>query len=320
MANETLETNPIPQRLRYFSAFAGIGVTELAFKNVFPDSVCVGYSEIDPYAIAVYREHFPDHVNFGDITKLSIPDLPPFDMFIMGSPCTDLSSFQFTKLEWGGTRSVLFFDALKILRFHKPRYFLMENVASMRKERRDDISKELGVEPVMINSVCFGACHRRRLYWANFPVRKVEPDVSKHPHVEHILLPNVSVDKRLNLTFKGLSLRTHLPESPGIPYNISHANHKYYRPRPDGKFNPVLTTSSLLDIVWDGKNLRYLTMIELERLQTLPDDYTKFGRFKEKDGTETRKEIVKTRRHRLIGNSFHLKTIEYILNCLKTFS
>lgn len=300
--------------LRYFSAFSGIGVTELAFKNVFPDSICVGYSEIDPYALAVYRKHFPDHYNFGDIKSIDPNSIPEFDVFIMGSPCTDLSSFQFTKLEWNGTRSVLFFDALKILRHCKPRFFLMENVASMRKERCDDISRELGANPLMINSVCFGAGHRRRYYWANFPVRPPVLDISAGPKTKDILQNGITRSSVLALNFKGKPLTDTLPLH-GPPYNISHHNHKYYLPRKDEKCNPVLNTQSLLNVVWDGEKLRYMTSIELERLQCLPDDYTKFGIFD--DGTQ--KEIMKTKRQKLVGNAFHLKTIEYILNELKTY-
>jgi site-specific DNA-cytosine methylase len=315
------------QPLRYFSAFAGIGVTELAFNRVFPDSICVGYSEIDPYALAVYRKHFPKHKNYGDIRSLHANELPEFDVFVMGSPCTDLSSFQFSKLEWKGTRSVLFFDAVKILRHCKPKWFIMENVASMRKERCDDISKEIGVEPVMINSVVFGAGHRRRLYWVNFKIRPPKESdgaeflkrwkLAVPMYVEDVLETDVApLRTPLNLTFKGKPLRDHLPETVGKPYNISHHNHQYYLPRVDRKCNPVLTTQSLLNVVWDGRQLRYMTPTELERLQGLPDDYTKCGIFDE-NGNMVQKDIVKTRRHKLVGNSFHLTTFVYILESLR---
>ena len=304
--------------MKYLSLFSGIGTVELAFKKVFPDAICVGFSEIDPTALAVYRKHFPDHVNFGDVTKIDVKKLPYFDMMVFGSPCTDLSSFQFANLGWEGTRSVLFYDALKILRHCKPKYFLMENVASMEKQKCKDISKELGVEPILIDSVCFGAGHRRRYYWANFPIPVPIPDVTKPPHTADILQKNVPITKRLELKFKGLALRDRLPETPGICYNISHHNHKYYLPRADNKCNPVLTTQSLLNIVWDGTNLRYMTSIEIERLQTLPDDYTKFGSFLKKGSDKYEDvEIVKTKRHKLVGNAFHLATIEYILGHLK---
>jgi site-specific DNA-cytosine methylase len=38
--------------------FSGIGGFELAIHSVFPNAECVGYSEIDKYAIKTYRKHF----------------------------------------------------------------------------------------------------------------------------------------------------------------------------------------------------------------------------------------------------------------------
>ena len=39
----------------------------------------------------------------------------------------------------------------------------------MSKEIRDQITKELGVEPIMINSALVSAQNRKRLYWTNIP-------------------------------------------------------------------------------------------------------------------------------------------------------
>lgn len=82
-----METN----KIKYFSAFSGIGGFELAIQSVFPNAECVGFSEIDKYAIQIYQKHFSDHKNFGDITKIDIDNLPDFDLLVGGSPCQDLS-------------------------------------------------------------------------------------------------------------------------------------------------------------------------------------------------------------------------------------
>jgi DNA (cytosine-5)-methyltransferase 3A len=49
----------------------------------------------------------------------------------------------------------------------KPRFFLLENVASMPNNIKAYISEELGCEPVLINSALVSAQHRKRLYWTN---------------------------------------------------------------------------------------------------------------------------------------------------------
>ena len=75
--------------MKYFSACSGIGGFELGIQRVFPEAECVGFSEIDKYAIQVYSKHFPTHKNYGDITQVT--DLPDFDLFVGGFPCQPFS-------------------------------------------------------------------------------------------------------------------------------------------------------------------------------------------------------------------------------------
>ena len=63
--------------------------------------------------------------------------------------------------------SQLCFDALRDL---KPKYFIFENVASMKKEHQDYITQGLGVEPVMIDGAYFSGQSRKRLFWTNIDV------------------------------------------------------------------------------------------------------------------------------------------------------
>ena len=78
-------------KLKYLSLFSGCGMFEAAIKEVFPTAECVGFSEIDKYAISVYQNHYPNHKPLGDITKININDIPNFDLMVCGFPCTNLS-------------------------------------------------------------------------------------------------------------------------------------------------------------------------------------------------------------------------------------
>lgn len=93
---------------------------------------------------------------------------------IGGSPCTRWSIAQ-TKnreTEASGIGWELFLN-YKIARDkYKPDYFLYENNKSMSPAIREQITAELGVEPVLINSALVSAQNRQRLYW----VGKREPD------------------------------------------------------------------------------------------------------------------------------------------------
>jgi site-specific DNA-cytosine methylase len=50
------------------------------------NGVCVGYSEVDKYAIQIYQRHFPTHRNFGDARTIKPADIPDFDLLCGGFP------------------------------------------------------------------------------------------------------------------------------------------------------------------------------------------------------------------------------------------
>jgi DNA (cytosine-5)-methyltransferase 3A len=92
-------------------------------------------------------------------------------LYIGGSPCTHWSIAQ-TKnreTEASGIGWELFQNYVIGLRKYKPDYFLYENNKSMAPAIREQITKELGVEPILINSALVSAQNRQRLYWSNIP-------------------------------------------------------------------------------------------------------------------------------------------------------
>ena len=95
-------------------------------------------------------------------------------ILIGGSPCTHWSIAQ-TKnreTEASGIGWELFLNYRIARDKYKPDYFLYENNKSMSPAIRAQITAELGVEPVLINSTLVSAQNRQRLYW----VGKREPD------------------------------------------------------------------------------------------------------------------------------------------------
>lgn len=68
-----------------------------------------------------------------------------------------------------GDKSRLFYEYYRLLHETKPKYFLLENVGSMRKSDINVITELLGVEPIKINSKLVSAQLRNRLYWTNIP-------------------------------------------------------------------------------------------------------------------------------------------------------
>lgn len=113
--------------MRYFSTFTGIGGMEL---GIGPGHECVGYSEVDKYAIAIYERRFPTHKNYGDITKIAADALPDFDLLVGGFPCQAFSVAG-KRRGFDDTRGTLFFDLARILQAKRPRLFLFENVKGL---------------------------------------------------------------------------------------------------------------------------------------------------------------------------------------------
>lgn len=95
-------------------------------------------------------------------------------LLIGGSPCTHWSIAQTknreTKAEGIGWE--LFRNYVIARDKYQPDYFLYENNKSMSTAIRQQITAELGVEPVLINSALVSAQNRQRLYW----VGKRNPD------------------------------------------------------------------------------------------------------------------------------------------------
>ncbi len=90
---------------------------------------CIGYSEIDKYAIKVYERHF-NHDNYGDATTIDTNQLPDFDLLVGGFPCQTFSVAGKRK-GFDEARGTLFFDIARILKDKRPRHLVLENVKGL---------------------------------------------------------------------------------------------------------------------------------------------------------------------------------------------
>lgn len=158
---------------KYFSTFTGIGGFEIGIHKAIPNAVCVGYSEIDKYATQIYQRHYPNHKNYGDITKINEKELPDFDLLVGGFPC---QSFSIAGKRGGfsDTRGTLFFDIARIIKHKKPRILLLENVKGLLSHANGQTFRtiittldELGYDAQwqLLNSKNFGVPqNRERVY------------------------------------------------------------------------------------------------------------------------------------------------------------
>ncbi len=183
--------------MKILSLFDGISCARVALeRNGFMVNKYIA-SEVDKYAIDISQKNYPDIIQVGSVIDiLKEPEMYPLqlkvesiDLLIGGSPCQDLSIAKKNRKGLDGERSGLFWEYVRILREVKPKYFILENVASMSKEAKAVITETLGVEPIMINAALVSAQNRKRLFWTNIP--NVTQPKDRGVFLRNILEPKV---------------------------------------------------------------------------------------------------------------------------------
>ena len=317
--------------MNVLSLFDGISCARVAL-DVADISVNKYYAcEIEKNAIKVSKKNYPDVISLGsvlDFKKDMIKE--PIDLLIGGSPCQDLSIAKKDRKGLEGERSSLFYEYVRIKNEIKPKYFILENVASMKKEDKDIISGLMGVEPIMFNASLVSAQTRKRYFWTNIQFELPE---DRGILLKDILQPDAEVDERmvnkdgksyvLTSTYSKISnseaqVKNSVEKKQRTMVKVGHIGnvdaqaHRVYSI--EGK-TPTLTCGSPLIKV--GKDnvvvnlspqtrvsdketiIRKLTPIECERLQSLPDNYT--------EG------IAMTQRYKCLGNAFNVEVVAHIL-------
>ncbi len=275
---------------------------------------CVGFSEIDKYAVKIYQSHFPEHTNYGDITKLDADALPDFDLFVGGFPCQAFSIAGLRK-GFADTRGTLFFDIARILDARRPTRFVLENVKGLLSHDNGRTFKTIvtalvelgyGVEWQVLNSKDFGVPqNRERVFIVGHlgvePGPQVFPftyddEISHRPAEAEQARPQTEISHTLrgssikaDQTFIGAINRgefKHTENALTIPAS-------YYKGHDNHGARPMLL---------DNMEIRRLTPVECERLQGFPDGWT--------EG------VSDTQRYKCLGNAVTVNVIEAIMRKL----
>lgn len=286
--------------MRVLSLFDGISCGQVALERAGIPVEVYYASEIDKYAIEITQKNYPNTIQLGDINNIDFTEfIGKVDLLIGGSPCQSLSITQSKTRQNLDGKSKLFFEYLRAFETIKPKYFLLENVASMTDECRRIITEYMGVEPVLIDSNCFSAQDRPRLYWTNIPVNMFGikecslclADIMEDEVPEKYFytcgfdyLGDKKVAATLHINGHDILKRVHSP------------NYKCH----------TLTTcngGNTQKKVMDKGRPRKLTPLEYERLQTLPDNYTDC--------------VSNTHRYSACGNGWTVDVIAHIFSFLE---
>lgn len=169
----------------FIDLFAGIGGMRRGFESV--GGKCVFTSEWDRFSQETYRANYPmDHELAGDITEIEAGDIPAHDVLLAGFPCQPFSLAGVSKknslkrphgfqCDMQGT---LFFDVARIIKHHRPKAFLLENVKNLKSHdggRTFDIimktlQEDLGyqVQTRIIDARSWVPQHRERIFLVGF--------------------------------------------------------------------------------------------------------------------------------------------------------
>lgn len=115
--------------MNYVSLFAGAGGFDIGFDRA--GFRCLAQVEIDKTARAVLARHWPDVPRFKDVRHFGKAQVPACDVLIGGFPCQDVSVAG--KGEgFGGKRSVLFYEMMRVADELRATYVVWENVPGLR--------------------------------------------------------------------------------------------------------------------------------------------------------------------------------------------
>ena len=309
--------------MNVLSLFDGISCGMVALERAgIPVEKYSAY-EIDKYAITVSEKNYPYIERHGDVFYGNFKKYKGCDLLIGGSPCTYWSvakKGRETTPDGEGFR--LFMQYIRALEESRSKYFLYENNNSIHETIKAEISKFLGVEPIMIDSALVSAQQRKRCYWTNIP-NVIQPE-DKEIYLKDIIVSGILWQNKSYAyttrcqaaTFKDTLERhrhtifvfNNLVAEPvrigqigkgGLGERIYSVYGKSVSMKANGGGGGAKTGLYKIDLPDGDYIIRKLYPIEAERLQTLPDNYT--------EG------ISNTQRYKCIGNGWTVDVIAHIL-------
>lgn len=269
--------------LKVLSLFDGIACGLVALKRAKIDVEQYHAFENDYRCIQVAKFNHPEIIHHGSVINADFSEFENFDLLIGGSPCQGFS-IAGGKLAFDDPRSKLYFEFERAKDETSIPYFMLENVV-MDPYYINIISTRLGVNQQLLNSNKVSAQVRKRLYWKNWEV--------PNPYDFGINLQDVLL--------KDLELIKNYKVNKTPSRDIMWLDGKCKDITDELKSNCLTTKQDR----WGNAGLikfedycRYLTPIECERLQTLPDNYTSLSSVNE--------------RYKMLGNCWTVNMISWL--------
>lgn len=341
--------------LRVVDLFSGIGGFSLGLQRAGFEIERHYYSEVERNAIANYKYNFRYGEYIGSVEDVRGGDFGrgEIDIITFGSPCQDFS-LSGKRAGLDGERSSLIRQAIRLVREVRPSVFIWENVKGVFSSNDGAdfaaILQEFAniggyrLEWQLLNTRWFFPQNRERIYLVGhlagrsragiFPIGEDDDDVigakrRTQGKICTALRANGAIGRDDTYIYQMNASKEsngRQPYQQNRVYDVEGQSpalncHKadlmiYQRLRGNNKGGllaecPTISANSFQENNFLG-NIRRLTEIEYERLQGFPDDWTRWG-----DYNGEVKEIARTNRYKMIGNSVTVDVVAAVAKRLK---
>jgi DNA (cytosine-5)-methyltransferase 1 len=306
------------KKLTFIDLFAGIGGIRLGFEQA--GFRCVYSNERDKSAAATYATNHGNDIEVKDIREVDEKDIPHHDILCAGFPCQPFSragvSARVSSHRKHGfedkDQGVMFFEIIRILRYHRPKAVFLENVSNFERHDKGNtlriVREELEALGYTLSAKVIDASllvpHRRkRIYMVALKKSVFRfPEIEQKQHCLSDILEKKAPDIYTisNLLWKSHQERTIRNKKKGNGF-------AHYLIDPKGVAN-TLTSRYGKDgrenlVPQKGKNPRMLTPRECARLMGFPESFIL--------------PATKTPAYRQFGNSVCVPVIKTLATSLK---
>ena len=298
-------------QLKFIDLFAGIGGIRQAFED--ENTKAVFSSEWDPFAQKTYEANFSEKPA-GDITKIHEFEIPEHDVLLGGFPCQPFSTIGKREGFEHATQGTLFYDILRILKYHKPQAFLLENVPGILTIQNGETFniiinalEEVGYSVFykVLDAQNYGLPQKRkRVIIVGFTE---ELNVNEFNIPESNGSPDVYVNEILDDNPEGYSISKHLQKS--YLYKKDDGRPQVINENTNIKVKTLVSTYHKIQrltgtFVSQGETgLRLLSELECKRLMGFPDDF--------------KIPVSRTQMYRQFGNSVAVPMIKAVTDEMK---
>lgn len=285
---------------------------------------CVFSNDIINESREIYKLNMNDNIfKLEDLNNINVNDIPKHDILCGGFPCQPFSIAGKRK-GFDDKRSNVFWKIIEILKYHKPKIIILENVKNLTTHDKcntfNTIKSELEKVGYKIKYKVLDTCklsiipqHRERIYIIGFleddKYNKFDFDFKnvKNNNIDTLL--EKKIDNKYYYTNK-LKVYDEVKKNvtKHIKTNTIYQYRRYYIRENKSNCCPTLTANMgsgghNVPIIKDNKGIRKLTPRECFNLQGFPKDYKlpKISDFK---------------LYKLAGNAVSIPIIELIINKL----